>query len=172
MNEDPTQIPFESPLVPKILQSSAEIQFNCYPGISCFNACCKQSDITLAPYDVIRLKARLGMNSSAFLKKYTVPFEMDGHGMPGIKLRTEEENPVCLLMSEQGCSVYEDRPTACRYYPLGLMSMKKKDKKKAQAEYYRVVEDHCKGHEQERFISVEDYRKEQKVQEFDDLNSE
>ena len=30
-------------------------------------------------------------------------------------------------MVPEGCSVYEDRPTACRYYPVALLSMRRQD---------------------------------------------
>ncbi len=33
-------------------------QFNCHKGIACFNKCCENIDIMLAPYDVLRLKKR------------------------------------------------------------------------------------------------------------------
>lgn len=164
--------PPQSPLVPALLDLDDTIQFNCYQGISCFNACCKQADITLAPYDIIRLKQRLGMSSTEFLKKHTVPFEMDASGMPGVKLRTTDEEPVCLLMTDQGCSVYADRPSACRYYPVGLMAMRPSDAPSEEHHYCLVEEPHCKGHQEARKLTVAEYRQEQGVEEYDELNRE
>ena len=166
-------IPFQSPVVPTQLELSSKICFNCYPGISCFNACCKQADITLAPYDIMRLKNRLGMTSGEFLKKHTVPFEMDGHGTPGIKMRTTDIDPVCLFMDEEkGCTVYEDRPTSCRYYPMAILTSRRSDEYHDEQHYALVSEPHCKGHEEKREISVADYRREQGVEEYDELNRE
>lgn len=166
-------IPFESAVLPQQLSESSKICFNCYPGISCFNACCKQADITLTPYDVLRLKNHLGMSSSEFLKKHTVPFQMDGHGTPGIKMRTTDVDPVCLFMEEKtGCTVYADRPTACRYYPLAHLSSRRSDEWIDHQSFAIVKEPHCKGHEESREISVGDYRKEQQIAEFDDFNRE
>ena len=51
--------------------------------ISCFNACCRNIDLQLTPYDILRLKNRLGLTSGDFVARYTVPFEMDAHGMQG-----------------------------------------------------------------------------------------
>ena len=172
MSSDAPDLPFDSPLVPAKLGKRDELRFNCHQGISCFNACCRQADITLTPYDVVRLKKGLGITSTEFLQQHTVPFEMDQHGMPGIKLRTEDEAPVCLLVSDQGCSVYEDRPTACRYYPAGLMAMKESEATSDEAHYFLVREDHCHGHNESRSISLEGYRKEQGVVEYDELNRE
>ncbi len=42
-------IPFQSAVMPEALQADNRIQFRCHQGISCFNACCKRADITLAP---------------------------------------------------------------------------------------------------------------------------
>lgn len=172
MSKDIPDLPFDSPLVPAKLGEHDELRFNCYKGISCFNACCRQADITLTPYDVIRLKERLGITSTEFLQNHTVPFEMDQHGMPGIKLKTEDDAPVCLLVNEEGCSVYDDRPTACRYYPAGLMAMKESEATTDEAHYFLVKEEHCMGHSESRSISVEDYRKEQGVVEYDEFNRE
>ncbi len=164
-------IPFDSPIEPVRLEIDSKIKFNCYPGISCFNACCKQADITLAPYDIIRLKNRLGMTSTEFLKKHTVPFELDASGMPGVKMRTTDHDPVCLFMDEEkGCTVYEDRPTACRYYPVALMSSRKSDEYHDVQHYALVQESHCMGHKEDRELTVAEYRKDQKVEEFDELN--
>jgi uncharacterized protein len=172
MSDERFDIPeqFSSPAVPKLLTEDSVIQFRCYKGISCFNACCKHADVTLAPYDVLRLQKRLGMNSEAFLKNHTVPFQLDADGVPGIKLRTDDEGACLFLDGENGCGVYEDRPTVCRYYPVALLSIREKDTYEAKQQYSLVKEDHCKGHEEPREISLGDYRKEQGVEAYDELN--
>ena len=163
---------FGSPLQPTILSQTDSIQFKCYKGISCFNACCKHADITLTPYDIIRLKTRLGISSTEFLAKHAVPFELDGGGTPGLKMRTQDDVPTCLFVTDEGCSVYEDRPSACRYYPLGLMSMRAKDAASEEAHFFLVKEDHCKGHEEDNHLNIQQYRVEQGVDEYDELNKE
>mgnify|MGYP003572022551 CR=1 FL=1 len=50
-------------------------KFACHPGVSCFGDCCGDINIVLTPYDVLRLKNRLGITSGEFLDQYTVlPF--------------------------------------------------------------------------------------------------
>ena len=165
-------IPFRSDVIPAILDPNSDIKFNCYKGISCYNACCKHADITLTPYDIIRLKEATGKASTEVLKDHTVPFTMDADGMPGIKLRTTDEG-ACLFMDEDvGCSIYGNRPTACRYYPLGNLSMKKTDAAHENQHFVLVKEDHCKGHEEDRSINIQDYRKEQGVEDYDKNNLE
>ena len=112
MTDAPEQNPYATPIMPVKLSLDDTIQFNCHKGIACFNKCCQQIDLTLAPYDIVRLKNRLGLSTREFLAQYTVPFSMDGQEMPGIKMRTKDESTVCPLLTEEGCSVYEDRPTA------------------------------------------------------------
>ena len=44
-------------------------RFACHPGVSCFTQCCRKLDLFLYPYDIIRLKKRLGISSEEFLDK-------------------------------------------------------------------------------------------------------
>jgi len=172
MSNPTFDIPFKSAVSPEALDGDTTINFRCYKGISCFNACCKQADVTLAPYDLVRLKRRLGMDSSEFLARYTVPFQMDMDGTPGIKLRTDDNGTCLQLDGDNGCGVYEDRPTVCRYYPVALLSLREKGESEARQQYSLVREAHCKGHDEPRQISIADYRSEQGVEPYDELNRE
>lgn len=166
----PTGIPFAaSPVMPTLLDGSKRIQFRCHKGIGCFNACCKSIDISLTPYDVLRLKQNLGMSSGEFLRTYTVPYEMEKDGLPGIKFKPVDEGTACRFMTDEGCSVYEDRPTACRYYPVALLSMRKQDEYVDRQSYALVQEAHCLGHQDAREISIDEYRAEQGLEEYDEL---
>jgi uncharacterized protein len=163
-------VPFpQSPVIPNLIEADHVIQFSCHKGIGCWNACCANIDISLTPYDIIRLKNRLGISSPQFLRDYTVPYEMDKDGIAGVKFRPVEGGTACRFMQPEGCGVYEDRPTACRYYPVALLSMRKQDEYTDTQAYALVKEDHCKGHEVARPISIADYRKEQGVEEYDEL---
>lgn len=156
-----------SPVVPAQLSGDTEISFRCYKGIKCFNACCSNIDITLTPYDIVRLKQRLGLDSSEFLVKYTYPFEMEKDGIAGVKMAPVEGGSACQFMTDEGCSVYEDRPTACRYYPVGLISMRKQDEYTDTTTYAVVEEAHCLGHQEDRTLTIDEYRKEQGVEDYD-----
>ena len=169
MSDNTFELPNSSPVEPTRLELDDKIKFRCHKDISCWNQCCSRADVTLAPYDIIRMKNHLDISSSDFLNDYTVPFEIDSHNMPGIKLRTTNDG-ACLFMKEEGCSVYEDRPTACRYYPSGLLSMRALGQNEDERHFLLIKEEHCKGHEEDREITINDYRKEQKVEEFDELN--
>ncbi|MEW8322988.1 MAG: YkgJ family cysteine cluster protein [Candidatus Thiodiazotropha taylori] len=162
-------IPVKSSFVPAVLQPNTKIKFSCHQGISCFNACCQHADIQLTPYDILRLKDNLGISATEFLKNHTVPFEMDKDGVPGVKLRTDNYG-ACGFVTDQGCRVYKDRPTACRYYPIGHMLMKRANAAEEESQYFLIQEDHCKGHAEDREIAVDDYRNEQEIERYDQLN--
>ena len=165
---DIKDIPFPlSPVVPTLLESTATIQFRCHTGIACFNACCKNIDITLTPYDVLRLKRRLGLSSGEFLLKYTTPFEISQGDIAGIKMLPAENTTQCQFMTDDGCSVYEDRPTACRYYPAALLSLRNQNEYTDREAYALVKEEHCLGHNEPRTLTIAEYRKEQGVEEYD-----
>ena len=163
-------IPFpQSPVLPTMVDEKYVIQFSCHKGIGCWNACCSNIDISLTPYDVVRMKTRLGVSSTEFLKDYTVPYEMEKDGIAGIKFRPIEGGSACRFMKPEGCDIYADRPTACRYYPVALLSMRKQDEYVDRDSYAIVKEDHCKGHYEKRPVTIADYRKEQGLVEYDDL---
>jgi Fe-S-cluster containining protein len=167
---NPSGLPFSgSPVLPQTFDDSKLIQFQCRKGIACWNACCSNIDISLTPYDILRLKRRFETSSGEFLQRYTVPYEMEQNSIAGVKLRPVENGTACQFMTPEGCSVYEDRPTACRYYPVALLSLRRQDETTDRASYALVEEPHCLGHREPRRISVSDYRKEQGLEEYDEL---
>lgn len=162
-----TDVKNPNPVVPTLLSGDYKFNFSCHKGIDCFNACCSNIDITLTPYDIIRLKNRVGMNSAQFLREYTVPYEMEKDGIAGAKLKPVEGGTQCRFMTDEGCAIYEDRPTACRYYPVALVSMRKQDEYTDENHYALVEEEHCHGHQQDRYLSIDEYRDEQGLEEYD-----
>jgi Fe-S-cluster containining protein len=163
-------INIDSALVPVYLGQNDKFKFNCHQGISCFNECCKNIDIVLTPYDVLRLKNNLGITTTEFIANFANFYEVDGHGLPGLNLKTKEDMKACEFVTEDGCAVYVDRPTACRYYALGNMAMRKKDSGVAETGYFVVNEDHCKGHFEDRELTVAEYRHDQGLEEYDEMN--
>ncbi len=158
-----------SPVVPQTLDGDAEIQFRCRKGIACWNACCSNIDISLTPYDILRLSRRLDISTTEYLAQYTFPYEMEKDGIAGVKLKPVENGRACQFMVAEGCSVYEDRPTACRYYPVALLSLRRSDEYTDRSSYALVKEPHCRGHDEPRKLTIEDYRKEQGLIEYDEL---
>jgi Fe-S-cluster containining protein len=161
-----------SPIVPIKLGLDDTIQFRCRPGIACFNKCCQNINIMLTPYDILRLKNRLGVTSAEFLENYATVFEMDAHGMPGIRMKTKEGTAECQFLTPEGCGVYQDRPAACRYYALGVTTMRAVGSSRPEDFYFVVKEEHCLGHDEPRRLTVREYREEQGVDLYDAMTRE
>lgn len=166
------EIPLQSPVQPVELNADSEFRFHCHKAVSCFNACCRNIDITLTPYDIVRLKRRAGLTSSQWVNRYTMPYPMDAHEMPGLKMATKPGTSECVFLEESGCGVYADRPAACRYYALGSMGVRRADSAVVEDIYFVVKESHCKGHEEPRTITVRQYRQEQGIEKYDEMNRE
>jgi len=158
-----------SPVMPEMLEGDKVIQFQCRKGIDCWNACCSNIDISLTPVDILRLSRRLGISTTEFLMQYTFPYELEPNGIAGVKFKPVENGSACQFMRPEGCDVYTDRPTACRYYPVALLSMRRSDEYTDRNAYALVKEPHCHGHNEPRQISIEDYRQEQGLVEYDEL---
>jgi len=167
--KDPAPV---SPVQPVQLGLEDTFRFRCHKGIPCFNKCCENIDIMLTPYDIVRLRRRMGIDSREFIDRYTTDYQMDGQGMPGLKLARKEASTACVFLTPEGCGVYEDRPSACRYYALGLLSMRRKDAGDAEDSYFVVKEDHCLGHFEPHEQTIREYRAGQGIDEYDAANRE
>ncbi len=101
------------------VQAKDSFPFRCHPEVSCFLTCCSNVHLVLYPYDVLRLKQRTGMHSADFLAQYVQLCAGSHPYFPGVKLRLkDQEGHPCPFLEENGCGVYQDRPSACRTYPL------------------------------------------------------
>jgi uncharacterized protein len=159
----------ESPVLPEMMDGGATIRFRCHRGVACWNACCSNIDISLTPYDILRLARRLDLTTTGFLEHYTVPYELEKDGIAGVKLRPVEGGTACRFMQPEGCGVYSDRPTACRYYPVALLSMRRQDEAVDRDAWALVKEPHCLGHAEPRELTISAYRDEQGLPEYDEL---
>lgn len=137
--------------------------FKCHPGIDCFNSCCRDVTIFLHPLDVIRLRKVLNISSEDFLEQYTHRVVSQRSGLPAVVLKmAENEAKTCPFVTDEGCSVYEARPYSCRLYPLDT---------EQGVEYTFIVDpDRCHGLSEEHSRTVEQWRKEQGLYDYDDLD--
>lgn len=127
-----------TPRPKELLDKDSRIRFRCRPGLPCFTSCCRDVNIFLTPYDILRMKGRLGIPSDEFLERYTKTLLPPGAGIPVIQLEMRSDDKHCPFVTAEGCTIYEDRPWACRMYPLDWMGDK--------GGYFFIVgEDKCKG---------------------------
>jgi Fe-S-cluster containining protein len=140
--------------------------FRCAPDLDCFTQCCRDVTIILTPYDLIRLKRALRIDSSELLERYTLAPRAEGQKFPMVILKMEGENKACPFLSEKGCGVYQNRPWACRMYPLGVAEPKNPTPNDG-AFHFVMHEDLCHGHGQGREISVRDWLANQGIDEYE-----
>tara|TARA_Y100001954_G_scaffold235560_1_gene293623 strand:+ start:17649 stop:18449 length:801 start_codon:yes stop_codon:yes gene_type:complete len=148
------------------LEEGKTYNFKCYPGISCFNACCSDLDLPLTPYDILRMRKSLGKNSIDFLRVYTVGHRASDTNFPVFKLRMSDNKArTCHFVSDQGCAVYQDRPGACRMYPLGRATRPDGDGG-IKEQFFIVQEDHCKGFQEPDEWTGQSWKEDQGFQEY------
>ncbi|GAB4421191.1 MAG: YkgJ family cysteine cluster protein [Thermodesulfovibrionales bacterium] len=164
-----------SAVEPVQLDLKSRFRFRCHRGISCFTKCCSNIDIMLTPYDVIVLKRRLGITSEEFLERYTRAEVDEKTSHPFVYLKMNDDGSrSCPFVTADGCTVYEDRPANCRYYPVGQGTLKKAMNGKIVDEefFFFVKEDHCKGFQEPDEWSIEKWREDQGVDRYDEMNRE
>ena len=163
-----------SNILPEKLTLDAPLQFECHPGVSCFTACCHNIKIILTPYDIFVLRKRLGLLGHEFIVKYTEPTFLERTDMPGVQIKLTDEKKACPFVTPEGCTVYSDRPTACRYYPVGMADFHEggSDDPKKDKFFFIVKEPHCKGFEEPKKWTIGEWRADQGVDVRDEMNKE
>jgi uncharacterized protein len=145
--------------------------FDCHSQVSCFNECCRDLNQFLTPYDIIRLKNHFKLSSSDFLKKYTAQHIGPQTGLPVITITPADRfERICPFVTPAGCSVYENRPSSCRIYPvIRVLSHSREDGKK-EIRYALLNEHHCHSFEQKRQLTVMDWMAGQGLVPYNALN--
>ena len=146
-------------------------RFACHPNISCFTECCAKLRLLLTPYDILRMKNRLNISSDQFLDRYTETL-LDHHSrFPMVKLRMGQEGGHrCPFVTQKGCSIYEDRPEACRLYPVGRASAMVDREAETKEKYFIVDEAHCRGFREEKKWSLKEWLRHEGVKEYKAMN--
>ena len=127
------------------LRPSDTFSFCCHSDLSCFNACCRNKHLPLTPHDLLQIRKNLGIHSDDFLARYVVYRQDPESGFPILSIKMTGENAVCPFVTPDGCAIYNDRPTACRLFPLGRFSGID-PKEKNPKEFYSLLQiPQCRG---------------------------
>jgi len=166
MNKLKTDTPFKA-------LTGNKFKFRCHPGIPCFTECCADLNLVLTPYDVVRMKHTLKLSSQDFLERYTTT-KMDRRSrFPMIHLKmTPDKHRTCPFVSPRGCRIYEDRPGACRIYPLGRAALKVNREPNTREKFFVVAEKHCLGFQEEKEWTVDEWMKNEGVDEYNVMNDQ
>jgi Fe-S-cluster containining protein len=125
--------------------------FRCHAGLSCFNRCCRNLNLFLYPYDVVRLKNRLGISSDRFLDQYVDVVLREGSYFPDVLLKMAD-NPerTCPFLTAEGCAVYPDRPDTCRTFPVEQGVIYGDDGRQRELVHFFRPPDFCRGQDSTR----------------------
>lgn len=127
------------------LTDDERFRFRCHPGVGCFTECCRELELALHPYDVVRLARRLGITTALFLDRYALVEQGEGDLFPRVFLAMIDDGRAsCPFVGAEGCTVYTDRPAPCRTYPLGRGASLKEDGT-ATILHVLLTEPHCQG---------------------------
>lgn len=127
------------------LEQGKRFCFSCHTGVPCFTECCRELDLALTPYDVLRLRNKVWMNSTDFLKQYIIIEQSPDLAFPICYLTMVDDGRAsCVFVAPAGCTVYEDRPAACRAYPVGR-GASRENNGRVRETLVLVREPHCLG---------------------------
>jgi uncharacterized protein len=148
------------------LSLDSRFTFRCHAGLACFNRCCRTPTIILSPYDILRLRQFLGITSGEFLERYTRRQTEPRSNLPLIFLdpfRTDE--PACPFLGDAGCTVYSQRPAACRLFPITMGSQLTPE---GVVDHYFCRElDYCQGFDSDVQWTVASWQADQGFAEYD-----
>lgn len=109
-------------------------------------SCCRNMEIFINPYDVLRLAGRLGITTTGLIAGHLLFLENREQGLQKPVFKAAREG-VCAFNRERRCTVHSDRPLSCRLFPLA-----RKD-----GAFYLQDAPYCKGLLQDRTITLEEY---------------
>lgn len=154
------------------LSPDDRFSFACHPQLPCFKKCCADVNIMLTPLDVLHLARRLGMSTREFLDTHTLtPITKDLH-LPVVMLRMSDgPEKSCPFVGPDGCTVYEERPWACRMYPIGMAVPPARAGVETEPTYFLFEDEFCSGRDQDTCWHIEQWRNDQGVPERETLEA-
>jgi len=163
---------YQDGIEPRKYTAESRFKFACHKGMECYTHCCSDLNITLTPYDIIRMKNRLGLTCDQFLAIYTKPEMLVRTRLPVVTLKMlDDDKKSCPFITPEGCAIYEDRPLSCRYYPLGMAAFREQEIQPTGEDFYFMVrESHCLGFQTDKEWTVREWRKDQGVEIYDEIN--
>jgi len=155
----------------KPLVADTAFSFDCSPAVTCFNACCRDLNQALSPYDILRLKNRLGLSSELFLKTHTVRHIGPETGLPVVSLRFDNRSSrQCPFVTPEGCRVYTDRPASCRLYPLARGTYRNRLSGRIKEHFALIQEPHCRGFRQKTAWTARGWMRDQGLEPYNRFN--
>ncbi len=151
----------------KRIKDNDTFSFRCYPGIGCYNLCCRNLNLFLYPYDVLRLKNSLGISSDEFLDHYVDVVLRSGNFFPAVLLRMDDNREkTCPFLEDAGCAVYADRPDTCRTFPVEQGVLFDAAGKKETVVHFFRPPGFCQGQHEDRQWTVATWAQDQDAERY------
>lgn len=148
------------------LDGRGTFQFHCHPGVGCFTECCRELELALTPYDVMRLRDGLSLNSRQFFDQYAlVEFGPDDLHPKVYLGMIDDGRASCPFVGPDGCRIYPHRPSACRTYPVGR-GVGLSPCGSRQEQFVIIHEPHCLGFSENRQQTVSEWINDQEIAEY------
>jgi hypothetical protein len=148
----------------KRIDKNTHFYFQCHPDVPCFNLCCRNLNLFLYPYDVLRLKKQLRISSNQFIDQYTDIVMREHSFFPDVLLKmSENEERTCPFLETSGCLVYPDRPDACRTFPIEMGIQYSEKTKQDEPVYFFRPPGFCKGIETKQSWTIDQWGVDQAV---------
>lgn len=154
------------------LTPASVFHFRCHRDLACFNRCCRNLNLFLYPYDVLRLSNCLAVDSDQFLDTYTDVVLREGNAFPDVLLRmADNASQTCPFLEEEGCRVYADRPDTCRTFPVehGLLYRERADRPE-RVSFFRPP-DFCQGRHEDQPWTVSRWVDDQEAAVFNQMTA-
>lgn len=152
------------------ISAEQEFSFACHPGVPCFTECCRELDLALSPYDVLRLKKAVGLTSNQFLEQYVLVEWQEDQVLPTCYLTMVDDGRAsCVFVNQHGCSVYADRPGSCRAYPVGR-GVTRNEGGALTESLVLLQEPHCRGFAEPCPQTARTYLQEQELDLYNQFN--
>lgn len=127
-------------------------------------------ELAVTPYDVLRLKKATGLSSDKFLDTYIIIEQDPGEPFPRFYLTMVNDGRAsCIFVKSEGCSVYDNRPSACRAYPVGRAAMRTIEGKISE-HFVLMQEAHCLGFNEPVEQNVMSYSQDQELVSYNTFN--
>jgi Fe-S-cluster containining protein len=153
------------------LGKNQTFRFACTPQVTCFNACCRNLNQALTPYDVWCLKQFMNLSSGDFLDRYTEASTGPGSGLPVVSLRVSDADDLaCPFVTDAGCRVYAARPASCRTYPLARGVSRDRNTGRLSEHWALIREPHCLGFNHGHRQTVDKWIDDQQISRHNHMN--
>jgi len=138
----------------KRLSESDTFNFACHDNLACFNQCCRNLNLFLYPYDVLRLRKALNMTAGEFIDRYVDVVMRPDNFFPDVLLSmADNAEKTCPFLTDDGCSVYENRSYSCRLFPMEQGMMMADGAREPEILYFFRPPEFCLGRHEDRPLS-------------------